>query len=69
MTNTIEAPTQSMRVTEAEACHRVCPMSVTPDDYENCRGSLCMAWRWVGKGVGPEATLGFCGMSPHFPSR
>lgn len=60
-----------MRVTDVEAQRRVCPMALTSSDYglSLCRGSECMAWRWVGKGEGPEANLGFCGMTPHFPSR
>lgn len=61
---------QLMRITEEEAKKRVCPLS--RDEYgswKHCLGSGCMAWRWVGKGEGPDADKGFCGMSPHFPSR
>lgn len=61
---------QLMRITEEEAKKRVCPLlRPTGISSPHCCGSLCLAWRWVGKGEGPDADKGFCGMSPHFPSR
>ncbi len=66
---TTEYKITPMRVTEAQADDRMCPLSQDPSAASNCQGSRCMAWRWVGKEEPGTEPVGFCGMSPHFPSR
>ena len=60
-------PDRPMQMSESEACHRLCPQGLSEE--RKCRGAYCMAWRWVGKAMEGQESRGFCGMSPHFPSR
>lgn len=69
MSTTTTYPIRRMQMSEREAGERGCPAAFTPNAEGFCAGSLCMAWRWVGKEEPDTEPRGFCGLSPHFPSR
>lgn len=58
-----------MIVSLQQAKQMDCPQMFTADTVSNCRGQVCMAWRWLatkkndGTPIPLESREGFCGLA------
>lgn len=50
-----------MLKTQKEVIEMICPETMGSDNLENCAGSRCMAWRWLGGYRDKTDAVGYCG--------